>query len=74
MKFRVIGRGKALYINGGGPTDNLTVVINGTHRAAIPAIAQLGAAAIALPPDLEVLDIRLEAGGTAQARAVVLLK
>ena len=67
-------RGKALYIKGGGPTDNLTVVINGTHRAAIASIAQLGGASIQLPADLEILDLRLEAGGTAQARGVVLVK
>lgn len=67
-------RGKALYIKGGGPTDNLTVVINGVHRVAIASIAQLGGASITLPPDLELLDIRLEAGGTAQARGVVLVK
>lgn len=66
-------KGKALYIKGGGPTDGLTVVINGVHRASIASIAQLGAAIIALPPDLEVLEIRLDAGRLAQARGVVLL-
>ncbi len=66
--------GKALYIKNGGPTDNLTVVINGVHRANIAAIAQLGAAIVHLPPDLEILDLRLEAVGTVQARGVVLLR
>jgi hypothetical protein len=67
-------RGKAIYYKGLGPTDNLTVVVNGVHRARIDAVAQLGAAVVALPADLEVLDLRLEAGGTAQARGVVLVK
>ena len=66
-------KGRALYIKGSGPTDNLTVVINAVHRAQIDAIPQLGAAIVTLPPDLEIPDIRLEAGGSAQAREVVLL-
>lgn len=66
--------GKALYIKGGGPTNDLALVINGVHRASITAIAQLGAAMVTLPPDLKILDIRLEAGGTAQARGMVLLR
>ena len=35
---------------------------------------QYGAAQIALPPDLEILDLCLQAEGTTQARAVMLLK
>ena len=66
--------GSALYIKGGGPTDNLTVIINGVHRTKIPAIAQLGGAIVTLPPGLQILDLRLEAEGTAQARGVVLVK
>lgn len=66
-------KGTALYIKGSGPTNDLTVVVNGVHRAAIDAIPQLGAAIVKLPPDLEILDIRLEAGGSAQARGVVLV-
>ncbi|MFN0058574.1 MAG: hypothetical protein ACKVX7_08985 [Planctomycetota bacterium] len=65
--------GKAIYIKNGAPTDNLVVIINGVHRATIAAIAQHGAAIISLPPDLEILDLRLQAEGTAQARGVVLL-
>jgi|GEM_PF-2293718 len=65
--------GTALYVKGSGPTNDLTVVINGVHRAVIDAIPQLGAAIVKLPPDLEILDIRLEAGGTAQARGIVLV-
>jgi len=66
---------KAIYIKGGaGPSDNLTVIINGVHRATIPAIERYGAAIVKFPADIEILDIRLEAGGTAQARGVVLLK
>jgi hypothetical protein len=67
-------KGKGLYIKNGGPTDNLTVVVNGVHRATIPAIPQLGAAVVDLPADLEIYDIRLDAGGTAQPRGVVMLK
>ena len=66
--------GGALYVKNGGPTDNLTVIVNGVHRAVIPAIAQFGAAQITLPADLEILDLCLQAEGTAQARAVMLLK
>jgi len=66
--------GTALYIKNGGPTDNLDIVINGVHRANIAAIAQLGAAIVHLPADLQILDLRLEAVGMAQARGVVLLK
>lgn len=50
------------------------MISNGVHRAVIPAIAQYGAAQITLPPDLEILDLCLQAESTAQARAVVLLK
>ncbi len=68
-------KGKGLYIKGGaGPTDNLTVVLNGVHTVNIAAIEKLGAAIVALPADLEILEIVLKAGGTAQARGVVLLK
>ena len=66
--------GKAIYIKNGGATDNLVVIINGVHRASIPAIAQNGAAVITLPAGLEIFDLRLMAEGTAQARGVVLLK
>ncbi len=65
--------GKALYIKG-GPADDLTVIINSVHRASIGQIGQMGAAVVALPPDLRILEIRLEAGGTAQSRGVVLVK
>lgn len=68
-------RGKGLYIKGGvGPTDNLTVVLNGVHTANIAAIEKLGAAIVNIPADLEILEIVLKAGGTAQARGVVLLQ
>ena len=66
-------KGSALYIRNGGPTDNLVVVINGVHRAVVPAIDKYGAAIVTLPPDLEIVDLRLQADGTAQARGVVLL-
>ncbi|HZE99305.1 MAG TPA: hypothetical protein VE981_20035 [Planctomycetota bacterium] len=66
-------KGRALYLKNGAPTDNLTVVINGIHKVKIAAIPQLGAASIALPDSMEIFDIRLEAEGTSQLRAVVLL-
>ena len=74
MRLNEPMNGSALYIKGGGPTDNLTVIINGVHKATIPVIAQLGSAIVKLPPGLEILDLRLEAEGTAQARGVVLVK
>ncbi len=74
LRLKEPAKGKAIYLKGGGATQDLTVVINGVHRATIAAIERLGAAIINLPPDLEVLDLRLEAGGMAQARGVVMLK
>jgi hypothetical protein len=68
-------RGKGIYVKGGlGPTDNLTVVVNGVHTASIAAIERSGGAVVTLPADLEILDLVLKAEGTAQARGVVLLK
>lgn len=68
-------KGKALYIRAANATtDNLVVVINGVHRCTIDAIAKMGGAIVPLPADLEILDIRLDAVGTAQARGVMLVK
>lgn len=68
-------KGKALYIRAtNAATDNLVVIINGVHRCTIDAIAKLGGAIVPLPADLEILDIRLDALGTAQVRGVMLVK
>lgn len=67
-------QGKAIYFKSSGPTTDLTVIINGVHRATVGAVAQNGAAIIQIPADLEVLDLRLETAGTAQSRGVVLIQ
>lgn len=68
-------KGKALYIRAANaPSDNLVVVINGVHRCTVDSIAKLGGAIVPLPEDLEILDIRLDALGTVQARGVMLVK
>jgi hypothetical protein len=68
-------KGSGLYIRGwAGPTDNLLVVVNGVHRAKVDSIPKGAAAIIALPADLEILDIRFEAEGTAQTPGIALLR
>lgn len=67
-------KGKHLYIRGtNAPTDNLSVIINGVHRVTIPSIPKMGSALIPLPDDLEILELRLDALGTANSRGVMLL-
>jgi hypothetical protein len=66
-------RGKGLLIKAVNACDNLVVTVNGVHRAKIDAIAKGGAAIVSLPADLDVMEVRVEAG-TASCRGVVLVK
>jgi hypothetical protein len=74
IRLKDPARAKAILIKGANPTDHLTVVINGVHKATIASIEKLGAAVVTLPPDLELMDLRLEATGAASARSVTLVK
>jgi hypothetical protein len=67
-------KGTGIYLRGAGaPTDNLVVTINGVHRVVVTSIAKAGGALLTLPPDLEVLDVRFEAQGSTQLRAIALV-
>lgn len=68
-------KGAGIYIRGWAvPSDNLVVVVNGVHRAKIELLPKSACAIVALPPDLEILDIRFEALGTAQIPGIGLIK
>jgi hypothetical protein len=68
-------KGSGLYIRGWTvPSDNLMVVINGVHKAKIELLPKSAAALVSLPPDLEILDLRFEALGTAQIPGIALIK
>jgi hypothetical protein len=67
-------KGSGLYYRGSNATDNLLVTINGVHTVKLAAVPRLGAAVIPLPADLEILDLRLEARGSASARTIGLIK
>lgn len=68
-------KGSGIYLRGAGaPTDNLVVTINGVHRVVVAAIAKAGGALLTLPPDLEVLEVRFEAQGSTQLRAIALVQ
>ncbi len=66
--------GVAELAGGAGlPTDNLVVTINGVHRVVVTSIVKAGGALLTLPPDLEVFDVRFEAQGSTQVRAIALV-
>ena len=44
------------------------------HKVTVPAIPKLGGVIVALPSDLEVLDLRLEATEAVSARTIGLVK
>jgi hypothetical protein len=67
-------KGAGIYLRGAGlPTDNLVVTINGVHRVVVTSIVKAGGALLTLPPDLEVFDVRFEAQGSTQVRAIALV-
>lgn len=66
-------RAKAIFIRGSGAAiDNLLLVINGVHRIRVEAVAAQGAVVVALPPDLDLLDLKFEALGSIQSRGISL--
>jgi hypothetical protein len=67
-------RGGAILFKGANATDNVWVVVNGVHKARLDAVPKGGAALVALPEGLEVLEIKLDAVGTASSRGIVLVK
>ncbi len=75
IRLTEVAKGTGIYLRGAGaPTDNLVVTINGVHRVVVTSIAKAGGALLTLPPDLEVLDLRFEAQGSTQLRAIALVK
>lgn len=74
LRLNEPAKGSGLYFRGSaGATEDLTVVINGVHRAAVPSIPKGGAAILSLPAGVEILDVRFEAGGAAQSRGIALI-
>lgn len=68
-------KGSGLFIRGTAtPSTELLVTVNGVHKATVATIPKLGGVVIALPPDLEVLDLRLQATGAVSARTIGLVK
>ncbi|MBL8749686.1 MAG: hypothetical protein JNK78_11040 [Planctomycetes bacterium] len=67
-------RGAALLLRAGSRgTAAMTVLLNGTLTVEIPATAKDAGCVVALPPDLEVIDVRLEAKGDTRLRGLHLL-
>lgn len=74
IRLAAVQQGSALYLRGGAAqSDNLVVTINGVHRAVVQIIVREGAAVVALPAGLELLDLRFEAQGSVQLRSIGLL-
>jgi hypothetical protein len=67
-------QGSAIYIAGGGVSDESVVVINGVHRVMLGEIASGASAEVTVPKDLEIMDVRIEARGYMHARGVMLVK
>jgi hypothetical protein len=74
IRLKQPARGSGLLFKGVNATDNVLVVINGIHKARISAIEKGGAAIVLLPPGLDVLEVKLQAVGTASSRGIVLVK
>jgi len=67
-------RGAALLLRAGSRgTAAMTVLLNGTLTVEIPATAKDAGCVVVLPPDLEVIDVRLEAKGDTRLRGLHLL-
>ena len=49
------------------------MTIHGVRGVVVTSIAKAGGALLTLPPDLEVLDVRFEAQGSTQLRAIALV-
>ncbi|MBL9030598.1 MAG: hypothetical protein JNM80_02685 [Phycisphaerae bacterium] len=67
-------KGSGIYFRGLNPSDKVSITINGVHKARLESVAKLGAAVIPLPSDLEVLEVRFEAEGTASVRTIGLIR
>lgn len=65
---------KGLLVRSGAATDNLVVIVNGSMRARIDALPAGGAAVVTLPAGTQVLDLRLEAVGTASSTGISMIK
>lgn len=67
--------GTGIFIRGtSAASTELVVTINGVHKATIPSIPKLGGVIIAVPNNLEILDVALQATGSVTARTIGLVK
>jgi hypothetical protein len=74
-RLAAASRGSALYLRGApAASTELVLTINGVHQLTIPAIPKLGGVLVALPNDLDVLELRLEATGAVSVRTIGLVR
>lgn len=68
-------KGSALYVRGSANASaEMSIVLNGVHRINVPAFGKLGGARVALPADLEIVDIRVDPLGSGGIRGIMLVK
>lgn len=68
-------RGSGIYVRGtAAQSTEMIVTVNGVHRATVASIPKLGGVILALPADLEVLDLRFEATGSVTSRTIGLIR